>query len=292
MEPERHPWNNGFRFAVPDTPPTTVTEHQRQQFARDGYFVVEGVLSPDERSALIDDLDRIEAGMDQFLASREDGRFTIAEHGAITFSPHAVLQSSAARATARHPRLLGFCRDLLGADVNLYWDQAVYKKTEKPRSFPWHQDTGYNFVEPQAYLTCWLALTDATEANGCPWVVPGAHLAGTLRHRWVDPLGYQCLDGPANAVAAPVAAGGAVVFSSLTPHSTGPNQTSEVRKAYIVQYALAGTCASEGDPDAGPPGRSIPQDDPKRQFAVLRNGEAVEAVGETVGETVDGVAGP
>ena len=276
MQAERHPWNSEFHFVVPTSPPTTVTEDERDRFARDGYLVVEEVLSADERAVLIDELDRIEAGMDQFLAGREDGRFTIAEHGAITFSPHAVLQSPAARATSRHPHLLGFCRDLLGPDVNLYWDQAVYKKTEKPRAFPWHQDTGYNFVEPQSYLTCWLALTDATEANGCPWVVPGAHQAGTLRHRWVDPLGWQCLDAPPDAVAAPVAAGGAVVFSSLTPHSTGPNQTSDVRKAYIVQYALDGTCVMEGDPNNGPPGRAVPQNDPNRQFAVLRHGELVD----------------
>jgi phytanoyl-CoA hydroxylase len=276
MGVEPHPWNHGFRFEVPVTTPTTVTEVERARFAQDGYLVVPSVLSDDERTALTAELDRLEEGVDGFLATQEGGRFNIAERGAITFSPHAVLQSAAARATARHPRLLGFCRDLLGPDVNLYWDQAVYKKTEKPRSFPWHQDTGYNFVEPQSYLTCWLALTEATEANGCPWVVPGAHLAGTLRHRWVDPLGWQCLDSPADAVAARVPAGGAVVFSSLTPHSTGPNQTTEVRKAYIVQYALAGTCAMEGDPTAGPPRRAVPQDDARRQFAVLRGGKVVD----------------
>ena len=275
MGVELHPWNHDFSFQVPETAPTTVTDDERARFARDGYLVVESILSESERTTLTVELDRLEEAVDGFLATQDGGRFTIAERGAITFSPHAVLQSAAARATAAHPRLLGLCSDLLGPDVNLYWDQAVYKKTEKPRRFPWHQDTGYNFVEPQSYLTCWLALTDATEANGCPWVVPGAHRAGTLRHRWVDPLGWQCLESPENAVAAPVAAGGAVVFSSLTPHLTGPNRTAEVRKAYIVQYARAGTCVMEGDPAAGPPRRAIPQDDPGRQFPVLRDGRAV-----------------
>lgn len=32
----------------------------------------------------------------------------------------------------------------------------------------------------------------------------------------------------------------AVVFSSLTPHRTGPIRTDQVRKAYIVQYAPTG----------------------------------------------------
>lgn len=270
MTPERHPWNVEFEFSVPTTAPTTVSEAQRDAFARDGYIVVEDVLAPDELATLTTELDELEAKVDRFLARQEGGRFDIAEQGAITFSPHAVLRSEAARAVACHPTLVGFCRDLLGPSVNLYWDQAVYKKTEKPRPFPWHQDTGYTFVDPQAYLTCWLALTDATVDNGCPWIVPGVHRGGTLRHRWVDPIGWQCLDDPPGAVAAPVRAGGAVVFSSLTPHLTGPNTTDAVRKAYIVQYAVAGTCVLEGDPDAGPPTRRVPQDDPDRQFVVLR----------------------
>ncbi len=160
----------------------------------------------------------------------------------------------------------------MGPDVNLYWDQAVYKKPEKPRRFPWHQDNGYAYVEPQQYLTVWLALTDATVDNGCPWVVPGLHRAGTLRHTYVDPLGWECLSDPEGAVAAPVPAGGAVVFSSLTPHLTGPNTTDGVRKAYILQYAPDGAEVLRGDPTAGPPERRERADAPDRQYPVLRGG--------------------
>ena len=175
------------------------------------------------------------------------------------------------------PVSLGLCRDLLGPDVNLYWDQAVYKKPEKPRRFPWHQDTGYTFVEPQHYLTCWVALTDATVTNGCPWVLPGAHRAGTLLHQWVDPIGWECLPAdPADAVAAEVPSGGVVVFSSLTPHLTRPNLTDAVRKAYIVQYGPVGIRTIQGDWGHGSaPSGSTACDDPDRQFPVLRDGRPV-----------------
>jgi ectoine hydroxylase-related dioxygenase (phytanoyl-CoA dioxygenase family) len=121
-------------------------------------------------------------------------------------------------------------------------------------------------------LTCWVALTDATEHNGCPWVAPGVHRIGTLAHRYVEPLGYECFDEPPAKVAAPVRAGGAVVFSSLTPHLTGPNLTDDVRKAYILQYAHAGSVALRGDPRSGPPTVREPCDAPGRQFPVLRDG--------------------
>ena len=88
--------------------------------------------------------------------------FPIAVAGAITFATHLVTRSERLRQLARHPRIVGICGDLVGPDVHLYWDQAVYKKPEKPRRFPWHQDNGYAFVEPQQYLTCWVALSDAT----------------------------------------------------------------------------------------------------------------------------------
>jgi ectoine hydroxylase-related dioxygenase (phytanoyl-CoA dioxygenase family) len=75
--------------------------------------------------------------------------------------------------------------------------------------------------------------------NGCPQVAPGLHRAGTLQH-WVEPWGLTCLGAVDGAQVAEADPGDVVVFSSLTPHMTGPNRTAEVRKSYIVQYCHAG----------------------------------------------------
>ena len=156
--------------------------------------------------------------------------------------------------------------------MRLYWDQAVYKKPDTAASFPWHQDNGYAFLSPQQYLTCWIALTDATRDNGCPWVVPGLHRLGTLAHHLTD-TGFVCLTKPARRRARAGQAGSIVVFSSLTPHCTGPNRTQDVRKAYIVQYAPDGADVVMPDQD-GDLGHH-PADDARRQFPVLREGRAV-----------------
>ena len=251
-----------------------LTVEQARQFDRDGYVVLEDVFAGDEMAEIVAAIDPFEVETDAFLRTQRDGRFTILETGAITFSIHLVTRSPRLRAFAAHPVFTGLCADLIGPDANLYWDQAVYKKFEKPRRFPWHQDNGYTYIEPQQYLTCWLALTDATVENGSPWVAPGVHRYGTLRHRYVEPLGYECFQEPGRAVPAPVGAGGLVVFSSLTPHLTGPNITADVRKAYILQYAPAGARVQRGDPEQGPPTDEKPCDDPSRQFPVLRRGEA------------------
>jgi ectoine hydroxylase-related dioxygenase (phytanoyl-CoA dioxygenase family) len=269
----RHRWNTDFTWTDHTGTPSHLTAEQVRQFDEAGYFVLEDVFTADELAPIITELDRIESLTDQFLQLAEDGRVMIAETGAITFSPNPVRNSETLREFTRHAKLLGICADLVGPDVNLYWDQAVYKKPEKPRRFPWHQDNGYTFVEPQQYLTCWIALTDATVENGCPQVAPGLHRLGTLEHTYIEPLGWQIFEEPPEKVAAPVRAGGVVVFSSLTPHLTGPNTTHDVRKAYIVQYAPEGALVLLGE--EAEPITHHPMADADIRFPVLRDAQPV-----------------
>jgi ectoine hydroxylase-related dioxygenase (phytanoyl-CoA dioxygenase family) len=58
----------------------------------------------------------------------------------------------------------------------------------------------------------------------------------------------------------PLTAGSVAVFSSLTPHRTGPNLTSDTRKTYILQYAPDGALVYpfHGEPE--------PANDAQRQF--------------------------
>jgi ectoine hydroxylase-related dioxygenase (phytanoyl-CoA dioxygenase family) len=270
-----HPWNRGFSWQPSAPPFRRLSAEQVAAFDRDGFVVVEGVFDTATVTAVTEEIDRFEAGVEAYLAAQSGQRVAIAEAGAITFTTHLVTRSPRLAAFARDPFFTGACADLVGPDVNLYWDQAVYKKPEKPRRFPWHQDNGYAYVEPQQYLTCWVALTDATAGNGCPQVAPGRHRAGTLAHTYVEPLGWECFSDPGDVAVAEVAAGGVVVFSSLTPHLTGPNLTAEVRKAYILQYAPAGAEVLQGRPPEDPAGR-VRADDADRQFPVVRGGEPVE----------------
>jgi ectoine hydroxylase-related dioxygenase (phytanoyl-CoA dioxygenase family) len=272
---ERHPWNQRFEWWTPTGPHRALSDAQAKQFNDEGYVVLEDVLDLDVIDELRAELDAYEAKTTAFLREQESGRLTIAEDGAITFTTHVVARNAVARAFSALPLFVDLCLDLIGPDVNLYWDQAVYKKPEKPRRFPWHQDNGYAYVEPQQYLTCWVPLTDATLENGCPQVARRLHRLGTMQHLYVDPLGFECLDDPDDVAVAEVRAGGVVVFSSLTPHLTGPNTTDAVRKAYILQYAPAGAEVLRGDPSSTEAPRREPTDAPERQYAVARGGARV-----------------
>jgi ectoine hydroxylase-related dioxygenase (phytanoyl-CoA dioxygenase family) len=264
--------NTSFTWRDHTGPFRVVSDEQAHQYDERGFFVLEEVLEPAEVDALTEVIDPFERRQEDALRAMEGGRFFIARADEITFTTHLVTRSDRLRRFTSSALFADVCADLVGPDVRLYWDQAVYKKPETDAPFPWHQDNGYAFVEPQQYLTCWVALTDATEDNGCPWVVPGLHRCGTLAHEYSD-IGFVCLRNPAEAVPAPAARGSIVVFSSLTPHSTGPNRTAEVRKAYIVQFAPTGAEVIRPAPDA--PALRIPADDPARQFEILRGGERV-----------------
>jgi phytanoyl-CoA hydroxylase len=270
VTPERHHWNTGFTWQGATERRAVVTDDQAAQWDRDGFFLLEGALEPGELAAVQAAIDPFEERTTEWLRE-QGGSALIADAEAITFTTHLVTRSPVARAFAAGPVFAGLCADLIGPDVRLYWDQAVYKKPEPEREFPWHQDNGYAYVEPQQYLTCWVPLVDATVANGCPWVVPGLHRLGTLRHWWT-PVGFQCIPDlePEGAVPVEARAGDVVVFSSLTPHRTGPNTSDAVRKAYILQYAPEGAVVLRGDE-----GTPEPQDDADRQFPVVVGGHPV-----------------
>jgi phytanoyl-CoA hydroxylase len=267
--PRPHARNSGFEWADHSGPFQFVTEQQARSYDEAGFFVVDGALSSDEVDRVVAEIDPLEHQGEEELRKLKNGTFFIARADEITFTTHLVKRSPVLRAFTRSPLFAALCADLIGPEVRLYWDQAVYKKPDTEAPFPWHQDNGYAFVLPQQYLTCWVALTDATEANGCPWVVPGIHRMGTLAHETSD-IGFVCMKDPANAVPVPVKAGSVVVFSSLTPHSTGSNLTDAVRKAYIVQFAPDGAFVVQPD------GTRAPADDEQRQFVVVKAGQPVE----------------
>ena len=264
--------NGSFEWLDHTGPFRILTEAQARSYDENGFFVLPDALTPSEVDALTAAIDPFEREAEEALRGMEGGRFFIARADEITFTTHLVPRSPVLRSFTAGALLADLCADLIGPDVRLYWDQAVYKKPGTESPFPWHQDNGYAFVEPQQYLTCWVALTDATLDNGCPWVVPGLHRRGTLAHEHSD-IGFVCLHDPGGAVAAPAARGSIVVFSSLTPHSTGPNRTEDVRKAYIVQFAPTGAAVLRRGPDG--PLQRVPANDPARQYEVLRGGERV-----------------
>jgi ectoine hydroxylase-related dioxygenase (phytanoyl-CoA dioxygenase family) len=273
-EAERHPWNTSFSWPDHGRVGSRLTADQIAQYDELGYVIVKDAFDLDRLAAVRDAIEPYERKVNDFLRRLDGGRFEVAAADALTVTLHLSTLSPACRDLVFDPVMADLCRELIGPDVRLYWDQAVYKLPHNHDVVPWHQDNGYVYVEPQDYLTCWVPLVDATLDNGTVWVVPGAHRRGTLRH-WPTDLGWRCLpESTDGAVAVEAPAGSIVVFSSLTPHRTGPNITDDVRSAYILQYAPDGAQLLQGDPAEGP-GTAVPCTEAGRQLPLLVGGQLI-----------------
>ena len=268
MNPEIHPDSKDFSWSVPQGPYQYLSEKQVKHFDEKGYLVVEEAFDAGLMSEICSLIDPYEEKVTEVLRGFEDGKVFISRAEEITFSTHLVTKSEKLKEFSKHKVFSSLCLDLIGKNVRLYWDQAVYKKPGTKDEFPWHQDNGYTFIEPQAYLTCWLALSDTDESNGCPWVMPGLHKLGTLKHETTE-LGFKILLDAKESVPLPLKSGSIAVFSSLTPHRTGPNASKGVRKSYILQYAPEGAQRKISG------SLSEPVNDESRQFYVVKDGQAL-----------------
>ena len=265
MKPEIHPDNKGFSWSIPEGPYQYLSKEEVEQFDKKGYLTIKNAFDSEFMEQIADLIDPFEAKVTETLRGFQDGKVFISRAEEITFSTHLVTLSEELKKFSKHEVFSSLCLDLVGKNVRLYWDQAVYKKPGTQEEFPWHQDNGYTFIEPQAYLTCWLALTDTNETNGCPWVIPEIHRLGTLKHDTTD-LGFELPLSSSEAIPLPLEAGSIAVFSSLTPHRTGPNTSKEIRKTYILQYAPDGAQRKISGT------LSEPVDDESRQYYVVKNG--------------------
>ncbi|MGH9138224.1 MAG: phytanoyl-CoA dioxygenase family protein [Acidimicrobiales bacterium] len=200
-------------------------------FRAEGWFVADGLFSPAECDDIVDHVEQ--AAFELTLGEPADGP--------LSYRPMMHLASPALTAVATDARWAPIVLPLLGTgDARLYWEQAVAKPPHALTELPWHQDNGYTPLEPEEYVTCWLALDDADEHNGCLRVIPRSHRHGTLpHHNGPGPFRVGHDGSGDDGVAVPVPRGSVLVFSSLLLHRSGPNTTARPRRAWIIQYCRA-----------------------------------------------------
>jgi phytanoyl-CoA hydroxylase len=243
-----------------------ISDRDLAQFHELGYFVTEPVIDARQLAAATVECDRL---WGDFIREAEAGgderRIAVARHRAFIGAAHQ--RSETLAELVRHPFYLEACRLLVGPDADLYYNQVVLKSPQRGQHFGWHQDSGYTTTEPLAYITCWTAISRATLANGCIWIIPGSHRRGVLPHRRNerDDSFDAVIESEAGAIPVEMRAGQVAVFSSLLLHKSGPNTSDEVRYGYVPQYHRAGVVLVE---TAQPFGDQLP---------VLRGGRPVVA---------------
>jgi ectoine hydroxylase-related dioxygenase (phytanoyl-CoA dioxygenase family) len=214
-----------------------LSEEQLKHYEEKGYLIFDNLFTPEE----IDPIRQIIDGFDEESEQRNiaNGPTWIRIPGQINFTNKLNFLNPELQKFTADDRMVEISTSLLGPDVRLYWDQSVYKRPEAKRDFPWHQDNGYGPIEPLHYLTCWLALEDATIENGTVWVKEGTHKLGVVEHVKTD-IGWVCYQGEDPGKPVELKKGSMVAFSSMTFHRSTPNLSNTIRKAYIMQYSPVG----------------------------------------------------
>ncbi len=226
-----------------------ITEQQLESYRRDGFVVVEDFLDADELEVWRDTVAKAVDG-------RQGRRFTTddvmteefveseqTEFYAKVFDQLVNLWQTdeGLRKLILDPRIGEMAATLAGVDgVRVWHDQALIKKPyANPTAF--HLDAPYwSFTSADA-ISIWIALDDATEANGCLYFFPGSHKETTTENVGIGhnvgaifEVYPQFADRPATSGA--MRAGSCSFHSGLTVHGAGANMTNGLRRAMTCAF--------------------------------------------------------
>lgn len=268
---ERHPLNENFTWdPIGETGRRILTEAEAHQYNEQGYVMLEDVFDKGFLQRLTDELDEHDAR--RLATLRRTGNAEAEKRMSFGAQPSRRLRMVQQLCVLPLFQHLG--HDIIGPDVRLYWDQSVYKPARCSDPFPWHQDTGYTFVDYEQLFTVWIALTDVDVESGCLRVLPGGHRVGTLRHHRSEFGNYVFGEDPKGMTPVPMKAGSMAVFTATLPHMTGGNDRGWTRKAIMMEYAPDGMQRIALDPW----GRQVktPANYMDSHYLILKDGVPVE----------------
>ena len=214
-------------------------------YRQTGHLTVPGVFDPATTAALVAD---IEAWGESVLADLPAEQRAWYVDGGVKArtvlrkldNPHHHRESF--RALARSPQLVALVESLIGPGVSVYFSQIFFKPPEGGGPKPAHQDNFYfGPNDEEGVVTAWIALDDATLENGCLYFGEGSNLGPVYPHVAPadEPFNLQLPDAllarqPMSP--APVRRGGVSFHHGNTFHQSGPNLSTQWRRACALHY--------------------------------------------------------
>ncbi|MDP6954207.1 MAG: phytanoyl-CoA dioxygenase family protein, partial [Alphaproteobacteria bacterium] len=201
-------------------------------YARDGFVCPLDIMSTEEAEAVRADLEAAEREL-----ADDPQRL-----GLLHSYPDRLLPSF--DRMIRHPRMVAAAQQVLGPDL-LVWSAALFiKEPQSPHIVSWHQDLTYWGLDDAEEITCWVALSPATEESGCMRFVPGSHRKRAVPH--IDTFADNNLLTRGQEIAVDVDEAETVLAELQTGqmsmhhghmfHASGPNTTQDRRIASAIRY--------------------------------------------------------
>ena len=223
----------------------SLTLPQKSQYERDGFLLVEDLLTETEIEPLRMRTEEIGSGRLTHIP-REWRREEPAIQAELEGGPSGLDRLRKLEflawyddlylGLAKHPKILAVVQALLGTqDLKLLADEMFMKPPVHGSAKEYHQDAAsWPWLLPQVWVTAWLALDDVTLENGALQMVAGSHKLGMVPAECVEKL--ETDDVLAKEVTVPVKAGGCIFLHSLSLHATAANQTQRRRRAHAMRY--------------------------------------------------------
>lgn len=149
--------------------PRLLTPDKLDAFSREGYVVLERVLSDDQLAVLRAEADHARTWHEGEIAAQKtvDRLNYVGEH---YFIPGRSRERAALADYLRSDLMVELARALVGSEAYLFIELFILKLPQNRVPFGWHQDHGY--IDAYGYghyppnLSLWTALDDVTAENG------------------------------------------------------------------------------------------------------------------------------
>ncbi len=216
----------------------SLTQNQITQFQNEGYTAAATFFKPREVQALQAEVERFKRqGLVRNVATDGDGETPSQKQVNLQLIP-LYDKSDLLRALPFDERVKEAVSQLIGTPAILHLDQMFLKPGQHGTGTSWHQDNAYfKIADPLRGTAMWVAVHDATIANGTIHVVPGSHQEQYEHSR--DPNSNHhiyCRVPEERAVPIELPAGGVAFFCYGTAHCTRANQTETERAGMAFHF--------------------------------------------------------
>ncbi|MEI6083525.1 MAG: phytanoyl-CoA dioxygenase family protein [Verrucomicrobiota bacterium] len=217
------------------------TPTQLQQYREQGYVVVPGFFDAREVQAMNVELARFQReGLLRNVATEGDGKTTSQAVQNLQICPLST-KSDLFRTLPFCPKVVAAAQQCLGDPIQQQLDQIFLKPAGHGAGTSWHQDNAYfGISDPIQGVGMWVAMHDATVANGTMHVIPGIYRE-KLEHTRDGGSDHhiRCYPNEDKAVPVELRAGGALFFNYGVPHCTHANTTAKPRAGLALHFVRA-----------------------------------------------------
>lgn len=247
-------------------PSTSATASELEQFQQLGFFARSRVFSEAELGPLRDAAERAhqvileaaEAEIDTPVERIDNQRYQVLRGSTVKWEWRDELRAVRSMEPCHHldprlaalvddPRLWGPARSVLGCEALSLFSDKLNVKRPGGAPFPWHQESPYwtyGAERLDRIVSALCYLDDASEENGCLWVIPGSHALGrlpglvergTLGALYTDVRGVPGTPRPIE-----LPAGSVLTFHRDLVHGSRSNRSHHSRRVFVAAYQPAG----------------------------------------------------